>query len=440
MRTAMFVAAALVAALTTACTAEPSAAPSESAAPRPAKPVHLTLGVSGDRELVDSYRKLAADYKQVAPNVTVTVKAWSDAADLTNAVRDGQKVDVVLAPRSSITGLADAHRITPVDTPLETRDVDFGDSYSREAIEDFSVDRRLECMPYSVTPDVVYVNSRLVDFAAMAKAGLPAPKVAADGTIKSWSLDQFTAAMTYATKHHPGVQGAWVDTSVAGFAPWLAGNGVTLFDQSPTPTTTTLATASDQVSDLVTALNRPGVRARSLDGRTPAQAFAAGKIAAYAGTRADVPMLREVKSLQWQAMTMPGGKGTAGEYSGLCLSSGTSYPESSADLLAYLISKRSVEQLVRTGRFVPVNSAVGYSPVFTQPYSQPGNARVFTDTVRYLQVLPGGEQLARLQEVVGGPMKELSGTTDPDRAAALAERIDNLSKQAFPQPSPSPSP
>lgn len=469
MRTAMLAAVALAAALTTACTAQPSAAPSESATPRPAKSVTLTFGVSGDPEMVASYRKLAADYKRVAPNVTVNVQAWPDDRDLANAVRDGEDLDVMLAPRSAITGLAEARRITPVDTPLETRDVDFGDSYSREAIEDFSVDRRLECMPYSVSPSVVYVNSRLVDFAAMAKASLPAPKVAADGTVKSWSLDQFTAAMAYATRNHPGVQGVWVDPSVTGMAPWLAGNGVTLFDTSPTPTSTTLSAASDQVSDVVTALNEPGIRAKDLHGQTPAQAFAAGKIAAYVGSRSDLPQLRADRSLQWKVMTMPGGKGTTGEYSGLCLSSQTDSPQTSADFLAYLISKPAVEQMVRTGRFVPVNSAVGYSTVFTQPYAQPANARVFTDTVRYLQVLPSSEELAKLQQVVGGPFKTLTGLTDPaalpsgapsptgtpgaapsdksvdtpdpdDQAADLTARIDELSKQAFPQPSPSPSP
>lgn len=424
--------------------ADPASKPSPSTTTKAPTKVKLVFGVSGHKALVDTYKQLAAEYTQEVPNVTVEVKSWPTADQLTAAVSSGEKVDVVLTPRADVATFAEDKRIQPVDTLLEARNVDFGDKYSREAMEDFSVDRRLECMPYSVSPQVVYVNTGLIDFDAMKEEGLPTPSVRADGSLRGWNLEQFSSAMTYAAEHHKGVRGTYVEQNLTALMPWLAGAGATLFDDPLAPTTTALEDSAGAYEDLVEAMTQPNVLATSkdLNGRTPFQAFKQGRLVALVGDRSLVSDLRATDAMEWDVMPMPGGNGTTGDYAGLCMGSETADPDATADFLTYLISTESVVKMVRTGHFVPVNSEVGYAPVFTQPERNPKNARIFTDTVRDMQVLPEATQLAQLQKVAAVAVRGSFAVTEPDQVEDYAVQIDELSKTVFPQPTPlaSPSP
>ncbi|MBG6094758.1 multiple sugar transport system substrate-binding protein [Nocardioides luteus] len=425
-----------------ACGGEPASKPSPSTATKAPTKVKLVFGVSGHKTLVDTYKQLAAEYTQDVPNVTVEVKSWPTADQLTAAVTGGEKVDVVLTPRADVKMFAEDKRIQPVDTLLEARNVDFGDKYSREAMEDFSVERRLECMPYSVSPQVVYVNTGLIDFDAMKEEGLPTPTVRADGSLRGWTLEQFGSAMTYAAEHHKGVRGTYVEQNLSALMPWLAGAGATLFDDPLAPTTTALGDSAGAYEDLVEVLAQPNVlaTAKDLGGRTPFQAFKQGRLVALAGDRSLVSDLRATDGMEWDVMPMPGGNGTTGDYAGLCMGSEAADPDATADFLTYLISTESVVKMVRTGHFVPVNSEVGYAPVFTQPERNPRNARIFTDTVRDMQVLPEAAQLAQLQKVAAVAVRGSLAVAEPDQVEEFAVQIDELSKTVFPQPTPSGSP
>ncbi|MEU6134451.1 extracellular solute-binding protein [Nocardioides sp. NPDC047086] len=425
-----------------ACGGEPASTPSPSTATKAPTKVKLVFGVSGHKALVDTYKQLAAEYTQEVPNVTVEVKSWPTDDQLTAAVNSGEKVDVVLTPRADVATFAEDKLIQPVDTLLEARNVDFGDKYSREAMEDFSVERRLECMPYSVSPQVVYVNTGLIDFDAMKEEGLPTPSVRADGSLRGWTLEQFSSALTYATEHHKGVRGTYVEQNLSSLMPWLAGAGATLFDDPLAPTTTALEDSAGAYEDLVEALTQPNVLATSkdLNGRTPFQAFKQGRLVALVGDRSLVSDLRATDAMEWDVMPMPGGNGTTGDYAGLCMGAETADPDATADFLTYLISTESVVKMVRTGHFVPVNSEVGYAPVFTQPERNPKNARIFTDTVRDMQVLPEATQLAQLQKVAAVAVRGSFAVAELDQVEDYAVQIDELSKTVFPQPTPPASP
>lgn len=445
MRRTRLATALLVAVLSAslaACGGEPASQPSPSTATKAPTKVKLVFGVSGHKTVVDTYKQLAAEYTQEVPNVTVEVKSWPTADQLTAAVNSGEKVDVVLTPRADVAMFAEDKRIQPVDTLLEARNVDFGDKYSREAMEDFSVERRLECMPYSVSPQVVYVNTGLIDFDAMKEEGLPTPSVRADGSLRGWTLEQFSSAMTYAAEHNKGVRGTYVEQNLTALMPWLAGAGATLFDDPLAPTSTALEDSAGAYEDLVEAMTQPNVlaTAKDLNGRTPFQAFKQGRLVALVGDRSLVSDLRATDTMEWDVMPMPGGNGTTGDYAGLCMGSETADPDATADFLTYLISTESVVKMVRTGHFVPVNSEVGYAPVFTQPERNPKNARIFTDTVRDMQVLPEATQLAQLQKVAAVAVRGSFAVAEPDQVEDYAVQIDELSKTVFPQPTPPASP
>lgn len=424
---------------TPSATASPSTGPSASSADSD-KPVTLTLGVYGSRELVNAYRRISQAYTDIDPNLTVKIKSWPDEDTMVTDIASGGKApDVFLSPGASLSELITLGLIQPVDSYLDARNVDLGDGYSRTAIEDFSRDKRLQCMPYSVSPQVVYINTDLVDFDAMAKQGLPAP-TSVDAT--SWSLDQFRAAMQFASKPRQGIRGVYVDPTVTGIAPWLIGAGGSLFDDDADPTRTAFADSQDALSQLHPILGNNRFLLPP-SARTPSRAlswFEHGKLAAMAGTRALVPTLRKVNGLDWDVMAMPGGAGTTGDYTGLCMSADPSDPDAAADFLTYLISSSAVSKLAKSGSMVPVNQQVAYDDAFLQPNKQPARAHVFRTAVKGMHVLPSGRLLGPLQRAIGPQLQRLLQISNGDKLDRLTNRIDGESQPVFGGPSPSASP
>ena len=104
----------------------------------------------------------------------VSLRSWTSREDMMADLRGGstaQLPDVFMASRSDLAWLQDKQLTQPVDELLDERGVDFGDGYSRDALEAFSADNRLQCMPYAISPMVIYYNTKLVDFAKMQARG-----------------------------------------------------------------------------------------------------------------------------------------------------------------------------------------------------------------------------------------------------------------------------
>lgn len=424
-----------------ACGGDPDAGPTSSPSPTgvatspsgspsaSGKPVTLTFGVYGDATAVAAYKRIAEAYTDIDPDLTLKVHSWPDEdAMVTDIASGGDVPDVFLAPGASLAELTDVDAIQPVDTFLDARSVDLGDGYSRNAIEAFSSDRRLQCMPYSVSPRVVYVNTDLVDFDAMTQQGLPAPS---NATSTSWSLDQFRAALQYASRPRQGVRGVYVDPSASGLAPWLTGAGGSLLDDATTPTRTAFADSKDALSSLLPILGNNRFRLRAA---TPAKGLAAfehGKVATLVGDRSLVPQLRGVQGLHWDVMAMPGGAGTTGDYTGLCMGAKPSDADTAADFLTYLISSDAVSRLTQSGSIVPVNQQVAYSNAFLQPGKQPSHAELFTSALKTMKELPSVHVLDQLDQAIGPQVRQLLTPAGQSNLDQLAPQIDDASRTVF---------
>src|SRR3546814_15760185 len=69
----------------------------------------------------------------------------------------------------------------PLDELLDSRGADLSDLYKRDAIQAFSFDNHLQCMPYAVSPMVIHYNTDLSDYDALAPQHRDLP-VTPDGT------------------------------------------------------------------------------------------------------------------------------------------------------------------------------------------------------------------------------------------------------------------
>jgi multiple sugar transport system substrate-binding protein len=410
---------------TTSPPPSPGTSSTGSSAPPQLPPEKLTFGVIGSLAEIDHYKTMAETYAPLTRKVTVKVESWPNDAAMLDGFRQGDPVpDVFIADRHHLTYLDQHDLVQPVDQLLDDRGFDFGDEYPRASLTAFGSDNRLQCLPYGVSPSVVYYNKRLVRFGRIRND----PPTAGQG----WSLDQFAAAGRWATEHHPGVAGIYLDPSLTGVAPFVYSGGGDLFDDDSLPTSLALSTDANvqSLARTVRALRAPGttLTPAQLERHTPAEWFARGKLALLEGTRRMVPDLRAAPGLDFDVMPMPslGTPATVGGLTGLCLSRHARDVGTAADFLIYASSPGALALVSYGGYLQPADQTVALSDAFQQPGQLPEHASVFTFSVKSMVYPPAigswddlelavDPVLQRLLEVRPGGVQRVA--RDADRAS-----------------------
>jgi multiple sugar transport system substrate-binding protein len=402
-----------------ACSDEPEPEPAPPSATA-GRPVELTFGVQGPAEEVDAWRRVVEAWNAGGPDVGAELVTGRPAVTL-----DGELPDVFLATRDDLPELLEEGLVQPVGEPLDERGVDFGDGYSRDALQAFSADDDLQCMPYGISPTVMYVNTELVDFERMAARGLDVPSSATQ-----WTFAQFAAAARFATRPRSGVRSVHVDPTIEGLAPWVLAGGGEVYDDSVEPTS--LALSSDEsvaaLETLLQVLRSPEVTPtpQQLSRATPVQLFERGRLAMLPGDRSLVPRLRRAQGISFDVRQMPRleGDATTGTVTGLCIAAGAE-TDAAADFLLHLLDPDSVAAITREGHLVPAELEVAQSPAFLQPGRQPAHPEAFLDAVRDIAMLPEVDE-EELGDLVGPALRSMFYDTVIE-LDELTASIDELS-------------
>ena len=327
----------------------PKPSPSSSATKAAERP-EITFGVYGSTDEIAAYRAMAESFSGVT-GPEVRIVPWTSSEDEVAALADGDPPDVFLLDRRHLGPVLEAGLVRPVDDLLDARGVDFADDYARDALRSFSAAQRLQCMPYGVSPMVIYVNTALVDFTGMAEAGLPAPVLDDEGNPpQQWTMEEFAAAADYATRPRRGTRGLAIEPTLQALTPFIRGGGGEIFDDDTDPTSLALAEDSsvDALERTLETLRdgRINLTDRQLAQRDAVEWFERGKVGMIAGFRDLVPRLRTTNTLDFDVMAMPvlDEASTVGEITGLCVSSATQDEDAdaAAGFLAYAISADAV--------------------------------------------------------------------------------------------------
>lgn len=404
----------------------------------------LTFGVYGPEDEVSAFRAMVDAWNAAGEDrPQVKLRAWPSEAAMRADIDSGAEVpDVFLASRTDLRWLLDERHNQPVDELLDERGVDFGDGYSRDALQAFSADDRLQCIPYGVSPMVIYYNPTLVNFDRMRARGLEAP--GEDAT--SWSFEQFAAAADFAARPRRGTKGVHIAATLSGLAPFINSGGGSVFDDNGAPTS--LAFSSDgsrsALERTLELLRNPQI---TLDDDQLAEAspltwFERGRLGMIAGYRSLVPQLRKVDGLDFDVMPMPvlDGSSTVGDVTGMCLSRTAESTSLAADFLVHVISAESVSRVTRTGYLAPANLEVALSETFLQSGRRPLHASIFNTSVRSISLPPLIDTLDKVEAAVQPTLEQLVygvGVLDLD---ALTEQIDEESRAILSPPEPSGSP
>jgi multiple sugar transport system substrate-binding protein len=406
--------------------------------PEPSTPVakvSLTFGVWGTKPEVEAYQGVVDNWNAYHPESQVKIKAYATHDDLLAALQAGQVPDVYQVSRADLPVLGDQELNRPIGDLLDERNVDFGDGYSRPALEAFSSDRKLQCMPYGISPMVIYYNPKLVDFEAMAERGLDAPVVDDEDLTKrpTWSFDQFQAAAEYASRPRRGIAGFYIAPTLRGLAPFVYSGGGQVFDDEDDPTS--LAFSSDDTQSalekVLPLLRDPKVTLtpEQLAEKTPLEWFREGKLGMIAGFRDLVPELRPTGTLDFDIMPMPvvDDAATVGDLTGICIAQDTPDVAQSADFLVDFISEESVSAVAAAGYLAPANTKVALSDAFLQPGRAPVHADVSNNSIKNMRIPPLIEDYQALEEAVAAPIRQLLEVEVLD-LDALTQEIDDASQ------------
>lgn len=420
-----------------ACSGDQPTPPKQSPSPTSQatdEPRTLTFGAFGHAEELRAFQQVVDSFNASSQTREVELVTWTDHEEALQAVLDGDAPDVFLSSRRDLLAVAESESTRPVSLLLDERGVDFGDRYSRDALEAFSYDDDLQCMPYSVSPMVIYYNDDLVDFAKMERRGLDVPAAATTGELSDrWTLAEFAAAAQFATRRG-AVDGVWIEPTLRGLAPFIYSGGGAVFDDDTDPTSLSFADDSTRsaLEQTLTILRDPTLTpsADELRNATPLQLFKRGKLAMIAGFRDLVPELRASETLSFDTISMPvlESPATVGDIDGLCISADSEQVNDAADFLAYVVSDAAVEVVARTGYIVPANTEVAGSEAFLWPGREPAHASVFNSAIRGMVIPPLIPEGPELEAAVASMLDDLvtsPGVLDLDVAT---EEIDNASR------------
>lgn len=436
-RTTLVAVTVLVSALAGACR-DGSPDPDDEPTVTPGASTVLEFMAYGPPEEVAGYESMVASFNaDPARGATIKLVKVANQNEALARLRTGDVPDVFLISRRDLAEVAEKKLNQPIDELLDSRGVDFSDFYKRDSLQAFADEAHLQCMPYGISPMVIYYNTNLIDFETMEEQGLPRPT-----THAAWTFEQFAAAAEFASRD--GVKGVYIEPSLLGLAPFVYSGGGDLFDDDQEPKS--LALASDESLDALNtalAVLRQGKLTptpQQLREQSALEQFKTGKLGMIAGFRNLVPQLRKTPSLNFNVMPMPslGAEKTVGDVTGLCLSAEAASPGAAADFIVHAISAESVAQIAEAGYLVPSNNEVAESDAFLQPDRLPANPEVFNRSVRDIVIPPLIESFPRLEQAVHDSIYQLFYERVPD-IEAITTAIDEISKAVIDPESVSPS-
>lgn len=402
----------------------------------------LTFQVFGPPPVVAAYTRIAADFTAKNPDTVVNVRPY-DSHEQSRAALESAGPDVFLAERSDLGTLTEDEAIQPVDELLAERDVDFGDGYQREALEAFSGDDSLLCMPTDTSPMVIYYNTRLVDLAELTRPG-----DAAVTPETGWTLEQFERAARQDS--HGPTRGLYVEPSLEGISPFVWSGGGHLIDDLAEPTTLTLSDEAtrDALARLLELVRDPTLTFSEQQlNLTPAlQLFRAGRLGMLPGYRSLTPLLRQQAQLSFDVMPMPriSRRATTGTMFGLCINGESRHAEAAADFIAHAVGAEATALLAETGYVTPTNLDTANSDAFLQPGLQPASSQVFAAATRYIQRMPVGEGWDRVETASSRLITRLFFDPVIDPLETRLQEVDENSARIFerwmPQETPTESP
>jgi multiple sugar transport system substrate-binding protein len=330
----------------------------------------VSFMVFGDPAERDAYQQLVDAFHLAHPEIHVEMTHIPSPGDyrtrLVTEFAAGTPPDITLMNYRRFGSFAARDLLEPLGPYLRGSSLVQPDDFYAVALQAFTWEGELVCLPQNISSLVVYYNASLFD-----AAGLPYPT-------DNWTWDDFVQVAVQLTKDLNGdgeadQYGLGVEPSLYRLAPFLWGNQAPLVDNQDYPRRLTLTRppsleALQWFVDLrqVHATVPGRVEEASLDSESR---FVAGTTAMYLNSRRGTPTYRQVQGFTWDVAPLPVGKTRAGvlHSDGYCLSKTAVDKQAAWTFIEFANAVQGQTIIAGSGRTVPSLVQVAESPAFLQP-------------------------------------------------------------------------
>ena len=371
----------------------------------------VSFAFAGDSAELAAYQTVIEAFEQQHPEITIQIRHSPSRQDfqqkLVTMFDAGQSPDVVLLNYRRFARFAADGDLRPIAPFVPQLELDPNDFYPI-ALEAFTWQEGLWCVPQNISSLVVYYNQDLFD-----AAGVDYPSA-------DWSWEELLKTAQQLT--NDDVFGVGVEPNLYRLAPlvWQANGTLYEADAGLLPPIPQNLTALTWLAELQTvhavAPDALANESLSLEDR-----FIAGRLAMVFDSRRATPTFRAAADFRWDVAPLPRGERSAGvlHSDGYCLGGEPSL--ATIEFIRFAASAEGQTNLAQTGRTVPSLKTVANSAAFLDAAEQPASSSVWLDGVDQLQLVPLHPDWIQLEELSSAEIEEaFYGRISPSKAV---ERI-----------------
>ena len=398
--------------------------PASSPATEPA-PTELTLLLSGDPTDDAAYQALADAFTAANPDVRVELLNIPSSGDFRRRLAAdfaaGTPPDLFLINYRRYGPFVAGGAIEPAGPYLARSERIHAEEFYPQALDAFTWQGALMCLPQNVSSPVVYFNKQLFDAAGLAYPG------------DDWTWGDFlaTARTLTADLDGDGVTdhyGLGIEPSIARAAPFLWMNGGDVVDDAERPTKLALdSPATRQALAWFVGLQTehhvvPDAAAEAAE--SSLSRFLRGGLGMFVDSRRATPEFRQIEGFDWDVAPLPAGKQRASilHSDAWCMAAAGAHKDAAWRFVEFANTRDGQAILARTGRTVPSRIDLADDVAFLDPQAKPANGQVFLAAIPVMRSLP---KLATWLDVEGAIDAELEqafyGQITLDEAIRAAE-------------------
>jgi multiple sugar transport system substrate-binding protein len=376
----------------------------------PQKPGLITFSfmVSGDLAELQAYQKLVASFENQNPNIKIELIHIPGQSEYrTRLAADfaaGTPADVVLINYRRFGPYAAKLALESLGPYLENSTLISKEDFYPQAIEPFTWQGQVMCIPQNLSSLVVYYNKELFD-----QAGVAHPT-------NDWTWEDFLSTAQKLTRDldgdgRPDQHGLGFEISLARFAPfiWQHGGQVVNNNYSPTRLTLDHPLSLDAIRWVVELQTKHHIvpDAEQEAAEDSESRFLNGRLAMYLNSRRGVPTYREITGFDWDIAPLPRDAHVASlvHADAYCMASTVRNKDIVWKFIEFANSVEGQTIIAASGRTVPSLRSVAESAVFLDPQQKPHNSRVFLEMIPYLRPLPSSASWIDAEEVADNELQ-----------------------------------
>ncbi|MGH2692203.1 MAG: ABC transporter substrate-binding protein [Actinomycetota bacterium] len=352
-------------------------------------------------EELPAYREVIRAFGEVEPDIEVRLIHTGNRDDLvtrlSTSFAGGTPPDLFLLNYRFIGQYQARGVIEPLGSRLDGSDVFQREDFYPQALEAFTFDGVLTCMPQNVSSLVVYYNVDL-----FREIGL-------DGPPERWTFFDMVGLARNLTVDRDGngapeQYGLGVEPTVIRMAPFIWSNGGTLVDDEENPTRFTLhEPAAVEVMQSFFDLReeyRVVPTEHEIEAQEDEDRFLNGTTAMLLASRRETPSLRTITDFEWDVAPLPIFQEEVGilHSDAYCMPRQSEHKEPAWRFLEFALGPEGQRITAEAGRTVPSLIEVAESDAFLDPGRPPASSQVFLDTIPTIRRVPNISTWPEIEE------------------------------------------